>query len=360
MVSYPTNFIFGPSDACVGYYSGVLYVAFSVLGLFLFIFQVVFLQQLVLLPIYLLPLLTFCITYENAVMYYSCNAGGIVDPMTVGAGYVFNALIPPLFIIVLYESVFRLHEARQAHFFCLPMEQGDDFSSAPGLGLMWFVRLVATGLFIMGIFVNFSLVNHDDAPHAGSGGYAYLADHKTSLAVWLSLIPPIVLSFMTLVACLSVHRYGKYNAMGLVNRWKYFWPAAAVLITGYCFSDTVYPVTSNAGEMALLLGLTALVSLIQQDLGIAASFADFLHQSNQAFQPLPAAVIERLARRVEDELLNSNSNSNSNVEESIEMLIMDASETLDKTVKEDMRLQRHGAPSFSVDLESPSLISVKV
>ena len=55
---FPTDFIFG-SPACVGYYSGVLYVAFSVIGLILFFLQILFLQRLTLMPAYLLPLLSF-------------------------------------------------------------------------------------------------------------------------------------------------------------------------------------------------------------------------------------------------------------------------------------------------------------
>ena len=359
MSGYPTSFIFGPWDACLGQFSNVLFLAFSCVGLLLFFVQVFHLQQLRLVPVYLLPLLTFCITYENAVMYYSCNVGvgtGSVDGPTVGAGYVFMALIPPLFISILYELSFRLHEARQAHFFCLPMEQGDDFSATPGTTLLWLVRLVAAGLFIMSIFVNFSLVSHDDAPHAGSGGYAYLAQHSASLAAWLSLIPPIVLSFASLFIGLSVHRYGKYNALGLVNHWKLFWLSVAGLITGYCFSDTVYPVTSNAGELALLMGVTGLLYLVQQDLQLAASFADFLHHSNRAFQPLPSGVVvDRMARQVEEELVGGRGGASG-----IELEMVQVSEHLDDIVKAHLREQRGGAPSFSVNLDSQSLQSAKV
>ena len=75
MSGYPTSFIFGPWDACLDQFSNVHFLAFSCVGLLLFIVQVFHLQQLRLVPVYLLPLLTFCITYENAVMYYSCNVG---------------------------------------------------------------------------------------------------------------------------------------------------------------------------------------------------------------------------------------------------------------------------------------------
>ena len=67
MSGYPTSFIFGPWDACLGQFSNVLFLAFSWVGLLLFFVQVFPLQQLQLVPVYLLPLLTFCITYENVV-----------------------------------------------------------------------------------------------------------------------------------------------------------------------------------------------------------------------------------------------------------------------------------------------------
>jgi len=285
----------------VGYYSGVLYVAFSVIGLILFFLQILFLQRLTLMPAYLLPLLSFCVTYENAVMYYSCNASS-ADGSTIGAGLVFIALIPPLILVLLYEMSYRLYEARQAHFFCLPLEQG--LSSAPGAASVWLVRLVAAGLFIMAIFVNFSVVSHTDAPSAGSGGYAYLAQHPQSLAAWLALIPPIVVSFMALSMGIAVHRYGKYNALGLVNRWKIFWLAVFGLVAGYCFDANVYPVTSNAGELSMLIGLTGLLWLVQEDLDLAAGFADFLRTSNLCFsmQGLTPQQTAEMARRMEEEL----------------------------------------------------------
>jgi hypothetical protein len=45
----------------------------------------------------------------------------------------------------------------------------------------------------------------------------------------------------------------------------------------------VYAVTSNAGELALLFGVTLLVFLVQEDFSLAGSFADFLRSSNVAF-----------------------------------------------------------------------------
>ena len=157
---------------------------------------------------------------------------------------------------------------------------------------------------------------------------------------------------------LCVHRYGKYNALGLVNQWKLFWLAVAGVIAGYCFSDTVYPMTSNAGELALLLGLTFLLALVQHDLQLAAGFADFLHQSNLAFQPLPAvAAAERMARRVEEEM---GAGASATRTREVELVMLQVSDSLDELVKTELREQRGGAPSFSVNLDALSTRSSKV
>jgi hypothetical protein len=52
---------------------------------------------------------------------------------------------------------------------------------------------------------------------------------------------------------------------------------------GHCFDENVFGVTSNAGQVVLLIGTTITVGLVQRDLVIAGSFAAFLHKSNEAF-----------------------------------------------------------------------------
>jgi len=59
--------------------------------------------------------------------------------------------------------------------------------------------------------------------------------------------------------------------------------AALCQAVGQVFDARVYPVTSNAGELALLIGVTYFLHLAQDDLILTAHFADFLHQSNAAF-----------------------------------------------------------------------------
>ena len=52
---------------------------------------------------------------------------------------------------------------------------------------------------------------------------------------------------------------------------------------GQIWECPYYPTTSKAGELFLLIGITFNVFLMQKDLALAGSFADFLHRSNLAF-----------------------------------------------------------------------------
>ena len=349
-MSFPVNFIYG-DDANLGYWAQILYVAFAVISFLLFFVQMLFLQQLRLVPVVLLPLLSFCITYENAVMYYSC-VSPTLGADVIGTAHVANALVAPLFVVILYEICFGLHEARSAHFFCFPMEQGDDISNAPALTSVWLLRCVAAGLFVMSILVNFSIVEHGLAPKTGSGGFAYLAKHADSLSIWLSLIPPIAVSFMALITSIAIHRYGKYHSLGLVNRWRYFSFFGLAVIVGYCFSYNVYPVTSNAGELTLLLGLTGLVWFVQAELFMAGTFADFLHRSNLAFTPLQKNVVSALDVIEREMAPPRGSVGSSGV--LLEREMLDVSSRLGAILQQDL-LQEGGVatPSFPASVPPP-------
>ena len=49
---------------------------------------------------------------------------------------------------------------------------------------------------------------------------------------------------------------------------------------GQSFNSAVYPTTSNAGNLCLLLGVSWMIHKVQKDLILAGTFADFLHTSN--------------------------------------------------------------------------------
>ena len=92
--------------------------------------------------------------------------------------------------------------------------------------------------------------------------------------------------------CCVVFRYGKNATLSLTSTapWTVLGVAALCQGAGQLFDVHFYPVTSNAGEMILLLGVSWIVYLVQCDLSITRNFAEFLHRSNLAFQDLPEPV----------------------------------------------------------------------
>jgi len=258
------------------------FLTLACLAALLFCLQLRYCTKLRILPAALLPLCSFCICFKNAVLWRaSDDVSSNAD--VAQAVYVFSALIEPLMIATSWEVAYRLHEARSAHFLFIPFDQEELGVNIPGILSLWFVRLVATGLFVMSIIVNFHYLKEDTA--VGRGGYITLSQQPWSTFLWLSLIPTIVLSGVSLVASLAVYRYGINVSLGLLKTSYWKLPLITVLayIVGKIFDTNVYMITSNSGELCLLIGLTLLIKLVQQDLAFAGNFADFLHRSNHAF-----------------------------------------------------------------------------
>lgn len=175
----------------------ILFYGYAGIAAILCLYQLVFLQKMRLIPIYLLPLLSFSCCYENIVLARSNSIEA--DSLTAGFGYVFNSIIIPCFIIILYEMSFRLHEARQAHFFIFPFDQGSEFSTSLAELSIWLFRLLAAGLCAMNLYVSFNNNSGSDSARAHRGGYLHLAKNNSSEILWLSLIPPIILTIFALL-----------------------------------------------------------------------------------------------------------------------------------------------------------------
>ena len=186
------------------YYARILFVGFAVIAAISCFYQITYLKSFKIIPIYLLPLLSFFICYENCILYLASTISP--NSSLAYAAYVFHSLEIPLFIVIFYEMAFRLHRARSAHFICIPFDQKFEwvqFSAAMSLGLN---RFIAIGLFILNILSDFRFVDESKAEWSGSGGYVYLARYPTSKALILNLIPVIVLSFVSLVIGYVLYR----------------------------------------------------------------------------------------------------------------------------------------------------------
>lgn len=67
------------------------------------------------------------------------------------------------------------------------------------------------------------------------------------------------------------------------KRWRVILPCSLAYIVGQIFGKHWYVVSSNLGQIILLGGVTFLLHLVEEDLRLAGTFADFLHKSNMAF-----------------------------------------------------------------------------
>ena len=66
-------------------------------------------------------------------------------------------------------------------------------------------------------------------------------------------------------------------------KWKMLYVFALGQVISQIFGTNVYHVTTSAGELGLLFGVSYFLYLAQDDLILTAHFADFLHRSNLAF-----------------------------------------------------------------------------
>ena len=67
------------------------------------------------------------------------------------------------------------------------------------------------------------------------------------------------------------------------KRWRVILPCSLAYIIGQIFGKHWYVVSSNLGQIILLGGVTFLLHMVEEDLRLAGTFADFLHKSNMAF-----------------------------------------------------------------------------
>jgi len=87
------------------------------------------------------------------------------------------------------------------------------------------------------------------------------------------------------------------------DRWKLIIPGVLGQTIGEIFGTKVYDITSNAGEISLLISVSILVFLIQREFASAASFAEYLHRSNIAFNYLD--VVKNENKEIENKTTSS-------------------------------------------------------
>ena len=139
------------------YTQRVVFILFATIIGALVPFQLVFLQKLIIVPVRLLPLLSFCMCYENVVL--ALGDWVTSDSPAVISGNVFHSLQIPLFVIILYETTFRLYQARSLQLSCLRFDLGGSVHGALAELSLWGMRILAAALFTMNILADFAFLN---------------------------------------------------------------------------------------------------------------------------------------------------------------------------------------------------------
>lgn len=188
-------------------YAYIVFIVFAVIAAILGTLSLIVLQRLNILPVYLLPLLCFCMCYENTLLSF----GSDISPTSkiAYAGYVFHSIEIPLFVIILHETSFRLYQSRSFQFCCIRFDQrnGRTVHHAAAVWL-WSVRLIAIGLFVMNIFADFAFVPPgEDCRSASVSGYVSFVTDPHCRTLSLALVPPIFLSFISITIGLMLVRY---------------------------------------------------------------------------------------------------------------------------------------------------------
>lgn len=185
-------------------YAFVLHIAFAIIAGLLLICQVVFIQKMKIMPVYLVIILSICMCYENCIL--AAGAQLQPDSAAVEIMYAVHALEVPLLILCLYETVYCLYEEKGASLSLVHVEEASPETFTLAIVCLWLIRFVAVCLLVLNLLINYQLIPNQDYKAAGSGGYIYLAKYPHSLPIWLSLIPVIVLSLVSLASAYSVAR----------------------------------------------------------------------------------------------------------------------------------------------------------
>ncbi|CAM9970296.1 unnamed protein product, partial [Phaeothamnion confervicola] len=202
----------------------------------------------------LTPLLCFLLTYENAVL----SAGGHAhSTIAVDLAKATSAALVPLFLVILFEMAYSVHKRRSVPFCGIFFDQGHRVNTeACSWFLRNFVRIFAAGLFVLGIFVNFSVIG--TGADSGEGGYLSLLNDPGWEFI-LFLLPVTAMALISLYISLSMWRYG--NEASLVvhptvwNRWIVLLVGSLALLLGLLSGSCCFRVTREAGMVILMISI---------------------------------------------------------------------------------------------------------
>ena len=144
----------------IPFYQRVVIIIYIVMIIIFFFVQTTFLWKMKLGVVFLLPFLSFCLCFENFILLL-----GDISTTSILAGFsfAFHSLQIPLFVVILYETSYRLHEVRAVQFCCIPFDQGSNMNQFLANISVYVVRIIAILLLVTNIFVDFeiNLKSHD-------------------------------------------------------------------------------------------------------------------------------------------------------------------------------------------------------
>jgi len=238
----------------------------------------------------LMPFLCSCVIYENIVM-----AIGDLDRngIAVNIGRACHAVIVPLFLVATFELTYLIHKRRSVNFCGITFDASKrrkktkaDESSLCSTILRFAVLFVATVLLVVGILVNYNLIEEGSSGSGLSISQGYLdINEDWDTHFWLSLVPSLVLwVFIAYFGC-RLWNYGTHYSFMVhatcFNPWIWMCVGASALCAGQLCPKEVYPITTNAGELALLLCVSRMFPEIVGELEQQDSMAVFIQTSEK-------------------------------------------------------------------------------
>lgn len=144
------------------------------------------------------------------------------------------------------------------------------------------VRLLALGLLILNLIVNFDVIWSDD-DLAGRTGWATVVQNPSTSAidhVILALLPMAIVCICCLYFSGLMWRYGCEFSLviypSIINPW--LWPLFGTLamMVGQCFGPDLYLVLSNAGVLCYMLAMLRVLSEVRHDTQQVGDLGHFL------------------------------------------------------------------------------------
>lgn len=233
----------------------------------------------------LTPCLCVCIIYENI-----CLAIGDLDNngIAINIGRTCHALIVPLFLIATFENVYLIHKRRSVNFCGITFDASHrnrkDDSRLCSTFLRFAIWVVALVLFVVGLMVNYTIL-WESSLEPGSQGYYSFASDEWDTHYWISLLPSLVLWIFVAYFGTQLWNYGTHYSFMVhaswFNPWIWIVVGATALCIGQLCPKEVYAITTNAGELTLLLCVERMFPEIVEELEQQDSMAIFIASSEK-------------------------------------------------------------------------------